>query len=58
MSGPRWLLGVQDGLDALGVGGAEALVEGECVVQAGEAVVGVSLVEVAVSEAFWCAGFV
>ena len=34
------------------------MVEGECLVQAGEAVVGLSLVQVAVSEAFLGAGFV
>ena len=51
-------MGVQGGVNAVGVGGVEALVEGECLVQAGEAVVGLSLVQVAVSEAFLGAGFV
>ena len=51
-------MGVQGGVNAVGVGGVEALVEGECVLQAGDAVGGLSLVEVAVSEAFSCAGFV
>ena len=51
-------MGVQGGFHALGVGGAEALIEGECLVQAGEALAGLSLVQVAVSEAFLGAGFV
>lgn len=53
-----WLLGVQGGFNAVGVGGVEAAVERECLVEAGEAVGGLSLLEVAVSEAFQGAGFV
>ena len=44
------VVGVQGGFHAVGVGGAEAVVEGECLVQAGDALAGLSLVQVAVSE--------
>lgn len=54
--GQGWLLGVQGGFHALGIGGAKATAEGQCLVEVCDAVVGLSLVGVAESEAFPCAG--
>ena len=44
-------------LDALGGGGADALVDGQCLLQVLRGVAGVAVVEVAVADAFQGAGF-
>jgi hypothetical protein len=50
-------VGTQDVLDTLGIGGSDALVDRQCLLQVGETLAGVAVPEVAVADAFQGACF-